>query len=167
MANESTPPANSFKRVERLVQQRWLHLDQYIITRLDRQGFVIKVKPFTHDEKAVCYVEKQHGNLMVVVIKGKNKRRERMVGYYLLYAGRPIIHQYTNYLAVCYSEPTDVRYREVLVVHSDEYTRLYRAGVGVFDYFWGCRKKSQLHHQAGMPACATYLKFAGAWRDGM
>jgi hypothetical protein len=158
----------SWKEIENDIQSNWGDIPEYVITRLGSQGFVLKAKPFTHNEVPICHTYKQHGKITMAVVKGRSKRRsERMVGYYLLYTDRPVISLYPNYLAISYTPLEDVRYKAMEVIHSDDHTRLLKFGIGVFDYLWACRKKSPLHHQEGMPQCAAHLRFKKSWRDGM
>ena len=116
----------------------------------------------------------QHGNLRLIGVFARSKRlRERRLGYVLEFSGRPIIHSYTWFVALSYTEATDVRRKPLRYLYNDENVRLARAGIGVdrggiqaFDYWIGYRDKERRHDEEGASgSVATHT--AGGWRDGL
>lgn len=107
-----------------------------------------------------------HHQIVLFGVNGDEGDRDRPVGYCLLFGGAPTIRYYTRYLGVSYSEPTDIRARQMRVIFDDPNVRLTRFGVGTFDYLWSCRKQTPQQQQLDVADHAVAQHFGGSWKDG-
>lgn len=126
---------------------------------------VMRIRPLGPEDKIVvdpCF-QQQHVVLAKVLLAQDRSRHP--VGYTLLYQTGAILHHATGYCAVCYSQPTDLRFREPSVQFNDEHVRLVRYGADQYDWFLGCRHKTIQQTQANATAQAQ-RQHVGAWRDG-
>lgn len=132
---------------------------------------MLKLKSLAHDEELSTRTIKQHGDtvsLTGVYGKAPNFQRERLLGYILLYVGKPTaIHLHPWYVMVAYSAKNDVRRKDPDVLYADDTIRFFKAGIGVPDYFFVYKARTQEHDEAGFSDGATHLETAGAWKDGI
>ena len=142
-------------------------MHNYIFTALGRRAIALRVKDFVSNERPKLLALCEHHQIVLLGVYGDEDGRERLVGYCLLFTGAPTIHHYTRYASFSYSEPQDIKTRQMLVIFDDPVIRLTRMGVGVFDYLLACRKitDEQLEIDAGDHAGQQLFKHA--WRDGM
>jgi hypothetical protein len=142
-------------------------LHDHVIAPVGRQAYCVRLKCFVGKERAKLLSLQEHQNVILFGVYGDDRKRDRLVGYCLMFMGAPIIHRFTRYCSFSYSEPTDIRYRQVKVIYNDEFVRLLRLGVGTFEYFLVCRKSTDEQLQTGAADAATHLQFSGTWKDGM
>jgi len=142
-------------------------MQDHIITPLGKRAFGMSFKRFISKEKPKLLTLNEHHNVVLFGVYGDENNRDRLVGYCLLFGGAPIIHHYTRYVSLSYSEPTDIRTRQMRVLFDDQYVRLTRVGVGVFDYLWICRKNVPQQLEVDVADHAAHTRFKRAWRDGM
>jgi len=100
--------------------------------------------------------------------EAKELKRKRDLGIILLYVGDPIIYQYTFFVALCYSDPLEIKNRAPLLLYEEEKTfRFFRVGVGDFDYFLGYNKRQEKHDEEDQSTGSLYRETQGNWQDGM
>ena len=149
------------------VGQDWNGMHNYIFTALGPRALALKVLDFVTNEQPKLLTLCDHQQVILMGVYGDDNGRERLVGYCLLFSGAPTLHHYTRYAALSYSDPQDIRTRQMLVIFDDDVVRLARFGVGVFDYLWVCRKSTEEQFTIDAADHAQHLLFSGAWRDGM
>ncbi len=113
---------------------------------------------------------KQHGDTVSLLgVYGRSVKfdRERLLGYLLLFIGTPIIHAYTWFVALMYTDEDDVRRKDPDPIATDDHIRLYKAGIGTCDYLLVYKAKTRAHDEAGFSDGATHLETADNWRDGL
>ena len=143
-------------------------MHDFIITPLGPRAYALRIKSIIADEEPKLETLKEHNNLVLLSVLGSCVgKNDRHLGYVVLFSGAPAIHHYTRYTSFSYSEPTELRTREMRVLYDDQYVRLARFGVHVFDYLWTCRKRVDEQVQVDVADHASATIFAGAWRDGM
>lgn len=150
-----------------LVQKDWRFLHDYIITPLGHQAYCLRMKTLVSGEQPKLLVLRQHHTLVLFGVYGSNDRRDRLVGYCLVFSGAPWIHHNPRYISFSYSEATDIRMRQVRFIFEDENVRLSRFGVGVFDYLWLCRKQTDQQTDVDVADHIAHKQFAGTWKDGV
>lgn len=89
-----------------------------------------------------------------------------------MFRGAPILHRYLNYVALCFSGPTDIRLREGRVLfNDDQFCRLWCFGVGTFDYLFCNRKVPDfMKPKSGTILVgdgAAHSRYAGQWNEGI
>lgn len=131
------------------------------------QAYCVRVKRFVGKEKPKLLELCGHENVLLLGVYGADARRDRLIGYAMVFAGAPIIHRITKYCTFSYSEPTEIKHREVRVIYDDEFVRLLRFGMGVFDYMLVCRKSTDEQLQVEVADLASHIRFSGSWKDGM
>lgn len=141
------------------------------MTLCDEHSFVLKVKHLAHDEKIHTKVWTQHGNnISLLRVYGISDKfgRERLLGYILLHAGVPTaVHAHTWYVSIAYSDEDDIRRKDPEPLKSDDHVRLYKGGIGKFDYLFCYKARTKEHDEAGYSDGATHLETADQWRDGL
>jgi len=148
----------------------WNLYDSTFMTKCGNHVFVLKLKSVAYDEEPHHQVIKQHGNQVSLIgVYGKSAKfsRERLLGYILLYVGTPIVHMHTWYVAICYSEESDVRRKDPALIATDDNIRLFKAGIGKCDYLFSYKSKTREHDEAGFSDGATHIETAGSWKDGL
>jgi hypothetical protein len=141
-------------------------LDPDFITRVGEATFVLKLKNLGFNEEFKLTALECRTKVALIGIWGhaKELNRDRQLGTVLLYTGNPFIHEYTYYVGIAYSAPDDVRKREPKLIYSDDTVRLYRAGVGVMDYFFAYRNRMPMHDRIGKSDGAAYQKILDIWK---
>lgn len=136
---------------------------------------MLRLKRVLYEETLQVRNLAQHGLVHLVGVIARTKRgRERMLGYCMLFHGRPIVHAYTWYVALSYTEPEDVRRKALRFLYSDDNLRLARVGFGVqqedgmtaFDYLITYRGREAHHDDVGSSG-AVATQTANVWRDGL
>ncbi len=135
---------------------------------------MLRLNSLLYGEEPVIKNLVQHGSLRLLGVLGRSRRqRERRLGYILEFSGNPIVHSYTWFVALAYTDAEDVRRKQLLFLYNDENIRLARAGIGVekdgiqaFDYWIGYRDKNQHRNEEGASGSVA-IHTAGGWRDGL
>jgi len=138
-----------------------------IIMPLGPRALALKTKDFVSGEQPKLMTLCDHQQIVLMGVYGDANGRERLVGYCLLFSGAPTLHHYTRYSGLSYSEPQDIRTRQMLVIHDDDVVRLARFGVGVFDYLWVCKKFVEDQFTIDAADHAQHLLFRETWKDGI
>ena len=159
--------ADTIQRLTEAIEQNWAGMHDNIMTQLDRRAIALRVKCFVADEQPKLLTLCEHDRLILSGVYGDAAGRERLVGYCLLFSGAPTVHHYTRYCSLSYSEPQDIKQRQMLVIHDDDHIRLLRFGIGTFDYLFCCRKSTPEQFEVDLPDHVQHQQFSGAWRDGM
>lgn len=151
------------------VLENWnLYEDGFVSQCDDGPGYVLKLKPVTHDETLHTQDLRQHGgNVSLLGIYGRARRRERLLGYVLLYTGDPTIHASSWYVALAYSGRDDIRRKNPELIKADANIRLFVAGIGDFDYLFCLKSRTKEHDDADMSDSAAHREAADQWRDGL
>lgn len=149
------------------VAQDWHSTHDHIITPLGVRAYCVRVKGLVSNETPKLLTLREHHNVVLYSINGSSTERDRLVGYCLLFSGAPMVHYYTRYTSLSYSEPADLRTRQMRVIFDDPNVRLLRFGVGTFDYLWVCRKRTDKQTQVDVADHAAYVRHLGSWKDGM
>ena len=160
------PTQNRITTAVKALVHGWPDYPAHMVSLVSHEVFCVKVRNFAHNEIPQSTTLLEHGPTLLLGIQGKSKR-DRLVGYCLLHEPGATVHQYTSYCSLSYSEPGDVKFREPEVIFDDDFVRLYKFGVGVFDYFLGTRKRLAQQNVDGIADATAHLKFAGAWKDGI
>jgi hypothetical protein len=147
-----------------LCLQSWQNLLPHVIGALTPGLFGIRIRPLATDEQLEPDVLVDQG-IMLVQLNGAAARNKRIAGYCLLYEGAAIVHQYTSYITLSYSDPNEIKFREPKVVYDDSWVRLLRFGLAPHDWFLGCRKKTEMQN-VDLSASAAHQRFSGGWKDG-
>ncbi len=134
---------------------------------MGQSSYAVLQKRFVGKEKPHLASLHEHENVVLFCVNGQEGGRNRPVGYVLMFSGAPIIHGYTRYVSLSYSEPTDVKFRQMKVLYDDAAVRLLRFGVGVFDYLWIVRHKMDQQHSAPVADHAAYEFYAKLWKQGI
>lgn len=155
-----------FAHVKELVNDQWADLEAGVIWDLDRRTFCLQCKSRALDEQFDLRMLTQHGDVGLLKVVGTKGRRERLVGYGLIYGGYPYIHHDPEYVVLSYSEAEDVRRRDVTVIYNDRNCRLIKAGVGTADYMWVSRMAAPSGLNFNLPDAKTHRMFSKVWKDG-
>lgn len=113
---------------------------------------------------------RQHGDVISLVgVYGKSSRfdRERLLGYILLFVGNPIVHAYTWYVTLCYSDEENVCRKDLDPILTDDNIRLLKVGIGACDYMFLYKSKTKKHDESGFSDGAAHLMTADNWKDGI
>ena len=145
----------------------WTTIANETVIQIDHNAYVIKIKNFVGKENPVMEAIQQHGTVVLNKIIGREMSRDRTVGYCLLFSGVPTIHHYTRYCSLSYSEPTDIRFRQMRVLYDDQYIRFTRFGMGAFDYLWQVRHRLPQHHEIPAADHAAYQHYERTWKKGI
>lgn len=109
----------------------------------------------------------EHEQILLFGVYGHDNDRDRLVGHVLLFSGAPITHYYPRYYSLSYSEPTDLKFRQLRILFDDDDVRLLRFGMGTFDYLWLVKKRTA--HQATVPLAdhAAHEFYSRLWKEGL
>jgi hypothetical protein len=150
-----------------LIDRDWQQAHKLIVTPLGNRAYFLKVKGLVSGEKPQLFSLREHDNITLFNVASYGTRKDRDLGYVLLFSGAPFVHHHTRYVALSYSEAEDVRTRQMKVIYDDDYVRLTRFGIQVFGYLLTCRKRTQEQLNVDVADHVAANMFANAWRDGI
>lgn len=145
-----------------------LYEDNFLSRCDDHQAFVLKLKPVTHDESLHTQDLRQHGgNISLLGVYARAQRRERLLGYILLYTGDPLVHPTSWYCSFAYSEEAETKRKQPELIKADQNIRLFVAGIGKFDYLFCMKSRTRDHDELDASDSAVHRETADHWRDGL
>ena len=109
----------------------------------------------------------EHEQVVLFGVYGHDNERDRLVGHVLMFSGAPITHHYTRYCSLSYSEPTDLKFRQMRVLFDDDDVRLLRFGMGTFDYLWLVKKRTEQQMAVAMADHAAHEFYSRIWKEGL
>ena len=132
-------------------------------------SFVFKLKNLAFNEYFVIHPRVRRSKVVLFEVCGhaKDLDRDRFLGIILLFSDNPIIHSYTFFTALSYSDPREIRKRNPKLLYENNKIRFYRVGVGTFDYFLGYKDRKLIHDDTNQSDGALYLEMLSKWQDGM
>jgi len=144
----------------------WNGLEDLFIRKLDYAGYCLRTKPLITGESPKLVSACEHQNVLLMHVYGENEERQRHIGYVLLFAGAPSLYWFPRYITVSYSPKEEVLFRQARVIYNDQYVRLFRFGVGTFDYLMCCRKRTEAQLEEGWPDSSVFTHFQKSIDDG-
>ena len=164
-----TREAGPIERTTQFILNSWnLYEDGFIAQCEEGAAYVLKLKSVTHDESLHTQDLRQHGgNISFLGVYGRAKRRERLLGYILLYTGDPVVHATSWYVNLAYSDKDDIRRKNAELIKHDSNIRLFVAGIGAFDYLFCLKARTKEHDDMDMSDAAAHRESADQWRDGL
>lgn len=168
-SSNSIVPGGTLDQASTDILAQWNLYEDGFLSRCDEhQGYVLKLRSVTHDETLHTQDLRQHGgNISLLGVYGRAKRRERLLGYILLYTGDPWVKPCSWYCGIFYSDETDVRRKQPELIKADQNIRLYVAGLGKFDYLFCMKSRTREHDELDTSDAAVHRETADHWRDGL
>ena len=152
--------------IEERIASVWNSLEALFIRKLDYASYCLSTKPLLSGERPVLVSAREHQNTLLMHAYGDNNERQRHIGYVLLFAGAPSLYWFPRYMALTYSSTYEAVFRQAKVIYNDAYVRLFRMGVGTFDYLWCCRKRTDDQLSEGWPDSSVSVHYHKAIDDG-
>lgn len=122
---------------------------------------------FDETSKLLPLVERKTLCVLAVVGSDNDLKRERIVGYVIVFIGSPIVHYYTFFAALCYSGADNIGVKVPKLLYQDRSILVFKVGMGAIDYYIGYRNKLKEHIVPKTSTGSMHLDTAEAWRDGM
>jgi hypothetical protein len=112
-------------------------------------------------------IERQKVALIGVSSWDNQLNKERGIGYIVLKEGDPIVHLYTFYVTLAYSDITQIGSKSPELLYQDRYLSMLKFGIGSVDYMFGYRKKRKTSHDLeNTSSGSVHAEVVDAWKDG-
>jgi len=128
---------------------------------------MVKHKKFVGGETPRLLVLHEHENVILFGVYGHDSDRDRLVGHVLVFSGTPTTHHYPRYCSLSYSEPTDLKFRQMRILFDDDDVRFLRFGMGTFDYLWLVKARTEEQTNAPFADHTAHEFYSRLWKKGL
>lgn len=148
---------------------RWQKLDAEFFSPVNNYCIALKLFNPAFDEKFIIepFVERNKVLLLGVYGREDELKRDRLLGYIVLYVGNPALCLYTFYAALSYSDKTNLGIKMPRLLYKDKSLLMFKFGIKDIDYLVGYREKSkETHDLENTSSSSMHTEMADAWKDG-